>query len=475
MNTFNRLETDQAYLQILLSMKRFNIKESEKLMRSEMSQYHKLAKRNCDTYESYSRFYSYHQFLYILAGLSIDESLLTKIKIGFNKSISQIFVIKGTIDLAHGNVFFNHLKNANQASKDNCALILIDYPQDFANKLGFKHKITCFGLEDCGKLLVERYLAIAALAIKLQKNNSSKTLKICWWGIAFGMAFTYALIKRSCKEIYTTFGTVKYSFEFSPLIVDSLLTATPWLIPGKETSNIAPSFRGGYYNRDELLTSHQSQIHFSKYKELNLLIKFLKANNFIICSGLSRKEKISSEHMLEIKNLLSSNAKAVYFLLCHKSSKIDISKIVNNLNQQDPCYRIISIPWLDPQSVPSLCECLDIFIDPTPFGAGMTACMAFASNIPILSCQDTFNTPSTMTSIHNYLSNQNQPVFNSNESNLFYHLICSKKPDLVKRFNAITNDKSLHDYTNQIQQKLLNEVFIRANINLIDNFANEFL
>ena len=80
-----------------------------------------------------------------------------------------------------------------------------------------------------------------------------------------------------------------------------------------------------------------------------------------------------------------------------------------------------------------------------------------------------------MTSIHNYLSNQNQPVFTSNESNLFYHLICSKKPDLVKRFNAITNDKSLHDYTNQIQQKLLNEVFIRANINLIDNFANEFL
>lgn len=471
MDVSHQVQTDQAFLKILLSLGKFNVSQSEALLNAEITQYHKLAKKNSDTYESYSRFYSYHQFLYIVAGLSMDDSFIRKVNVKLESDISRLFVIKGTIDLAHTNVFLNHLKAAQESSKNISAVILIDYSQSFAKEFGARYKISCFGLRDYGNLLIEKYLLIAALAIKLQKNNPSRSLKICWWGIAFGMAFTYAIIKKFDKKIFTTFGTVKYCFEFSPIILDKLLTATPWLIPGKKRDSVTPSFSGGYYNKKELMLSDKSQIYFSKYKALNKLIKLLRDNNYTITSGLSREEKISIEHMEEIKHLLQQNSNVVYFILSRTIKELDFNYIWENLNQPGSSSRIIRIPWLHAQSVPSLCQNLDVFIDPTPFGAGMTACMAFASNVPILSCQDTFETPSTMTSIHDYLSNQTDSELTSSEIDIFYQLICTKKSDLPERFRLIAKSAKIRWYVSNIQQKLLDIVFLRANVNLIDNFV----
>ena len=471
MDVSHQVQTDQAFLKMLLSLGKFNVSQSEALLNAEITQYHKLAKKNSDTYESYSRFYSYHQFLYIVAGLSMDNSFLRKVNIKLESDISRLFVIKGTIDLAHTNVFLNHLKAAQESSKNISALILIDYPQSFAKEFSARYKISCFGLRDYGNLLIEKYLLTAALAIKLQKNNPSRSLKICWWGIAFGMAFTYAIIKKFDKKIYTSFGTVKYCFEFSPLIVDKLLTCTPWLIPGKKKDSIPPSFKGGYYNKEELNASDKSQVSFSKYNALKQLIKVLKKSNYFITSGLSREEKISSRHLKELDQLLLENSNVVYFLLSPSNAKLDLASILVQLKQQDSSSRIIRIPWLQPQSVPSLCQNLDVFIDPAPFGAGMTACMAFASNVPTLSCQDTFETPSTMTSIHNYLCNQTNSALTTNDVNLFYKLICTKEPRLAERFKLIMKNIELRKHINRVQQKLLDEVFLRTDINLIDNFV----
>ena len=158
-------------------------------------------------------------------------------------------------------------------------------------------------------------------------------------------------------------------------------------MPGKKKESVTPTFRGGYYNKEELKPSDKSHLHFSKYKSLNQLIKLLRDNNYTITSGLSRGEKISASHMEELDHLLFQNSNVVYFVLSRTTKRLDRTSISRELGKPDSSSRIIIIPWLHAQSVPSLCQNLDVFIYPAPFGAGMTTCMAFASNIPTLSCQ----------------------------------------------------------------------------------------
>ena len=72
----------------------------------------------------------------------------------------------------------------------------------------------------------------------------------------------------------------------------------------------------------------------------------------------------------------------------------------------------------------------------------MTACMAFANGIPVLSCQKSFKTPSTMTSVHYYISSfykkYKLELYAQQAMHVvFYNFICTKDSSLNNRYEAL--------------------------------------
>ena len=356
---------------------------------------------------------------------------------------------------------------------------LVDYPKSKAEEFANHYCINCIGLGTPSKLVRNKYNLVASIVIHISRQKPDTVIRTCWWGVAFGMAFTYKIIKNFADNVITTYGTVKHCYEFSPIIVDKLITCTPWLVPDNPMlSNSLPFFSGGYYNIAELKESNLSQkISYKIHSQIIELIKILKNRGYTIASSLSRPGKLSTEFEVELKNLLIHNPKLIYLRLSGDKINLDLSLSFNNprLNKNDYRRRLIDIPWLHPKSVPTICRNLDLFLDPFPFGAGMTACMAFANGIPVLSCQKSFKTPSTMTSVHYYISHSikntsSNYMLNKQCTYVFYNFICTKDSSLNNRYEALmTSTPQAKESIISAQKEILHKVFIKTNKNLIEN------
>ena len=105
----------------------------------------------------------------------------------------------------------------------------------------------------------------------------------------------------------------------------------------------------------------------------------------------------------------------------------------------------------------------------------MTACMAFANGIPVLSCQKSFKTPSTMTSVHYYISHSikntsSNYMLNKQCTYVFYNFICTKDSSLNNRYEALmTSTPQAKESIISAQKEILHKVFIKTNKNLIEN------
>lgn len=395
------------------------------ILHDEMSSYHKYAKRP-DTGENFRRFYSHIESLHsYLAQKSAEDLFCTtdssdsskfkkRLKIlsnllnleQFFNLCKKIVVLKGGIDLAHGDVLKKQIRNLSNVELRHIGLILIDYPSSKVpseiSNLGIRY-LSLGNHEN----LKDRYALISyGLANFTQKYGDQK--EIIWWAIPFGMIFTYQLASNlayqsgslvCCKKSYLT---VKHHHSFSHDYLDKIYTSTPYVggflnLYKPKVSTFMPSF----YDKNMLVSD--SSLLNQKDKLVLANLQKIKANGARLFSSVSRIEKTcDTEYLNVIQGVLENIEESV--LICFgKILPPQYQRLLTRFGKT----RVFFAGWCTPALTVKIIGMLDLFLDPFPFGAGMTFASAGYQIIPIISTSDFVNSsPSSISILYYFYKNE---------------------------------------------------------------------
>ena len=386
----------------------------ESILSQEISDYHSYAK-NPDSSENFRRFYRHIEPLHCYLARNVArelsvygegagklvkervESYAEGIKLdSFFARCTKIAVLKGTIDLAHGDVLKTQIKNLLHREKASVGLVFLDYsgPEKIGLDAQTLENLNCLFLGSI-KSLKDRYILIARGIANHSGSPHSK--EIIWWGIPFGMIFVFSLSKfiragtvgfqpeeTSGRDVFLrSLLTVKHHFSFSNKYVDKVYTSTP-LVHGFE--EIARpkivQFRPSFYGEVELQGVHDQLSR----AELGVIdtIQRLKDSGALLFSSASRVDKTSNkQYLLEVEKILDGAGKSC--LVCFgKKLPSEYQNLVHKYGQD----RIVFAGWLSPNATVIIIGMLNLFLDPFPFGAGMTFASAAYQKIPIVSTSD---------------------------------------------------------------------------------------
>lgn len=400
------------------------------ILARELTDYHKYAK-NPDTGENFRRFYRHIEPLHtFLANKAAEEwsletsgsGLLIRQRISFYseslgvelffRKFNKIAVLKGTIDLAHGDVLKTQIKNLLTNEKSSVGIVFIDYsrPEQLSIDKDLLNGLNCLFLGGV-KNLKDRYLLIAYGIASVDGPPNSK--EIIWWGIPFGMIFVFNLSRlmllggniplqagneQKAYVFSRSLLTVKHHFSFSNRYVDRIYTSTP-LVGGFE--EIARpkliQFKPSFYGEDELQGS--SADLSLKESEIISRLGDLKSGGALLVSSASRVEKTDNKKYLStVEAILEANS--TYCFLCFgKRLTPEYQHIMHKYGHN----RIIFVGWLSPSATVNIIGMLDLFLDPFPFGAGMTFASAAYQKIPIISTSEYVTiSPSSISIIFSY-------------------------------------------------------------------------
>ena len=399
------------------------------VLESEADQYHKFAKQP-DTGENFRRFYSLieplHSFMAANAAMDLNNSKAEIKNFAFRirslykalnaplffKDLTKIVVLKGTIDLAHGDVLRKQLYNLSATDSARVGLVLIDYGGSQAEKIALGLGLAVLPLGEVNHLK-DRY-SIVALGIAA-KTDGVMQRECIWWGIPFGMIFTYQLARNIIEDHFAklnrdeqisyipckkSFLTVKHHHSFSSKYLDKIYSSTP-LVDGfgqlfkPEISSFFPSFY------DQAMLSNLDPLTDQRESEVFMDLLHRKQQGFRLFSSASRVEKTCSKNYIStLKEILQGDARSM--LICFGKS------LPANYQELVSCFgvdRIFFAGWLTSAATVKIIGILDLFLDPFPFGAGMTFASAGYQGVPIVSTRDYVATsPSTISILYYYYS-----------------------------------------------------------------------
>ena len=386
----------------------------ESILFQEISDYHSYAK-NPDSGENFRRFYRHIEPLHCYLARNVArefsgygegagklvkervESYAEDIRLdSFFARCSKIAVLKGTIDLAHGDVLKTQIKNLWHYEKASVGLVFLDYsgPEKIGLDTETLENLNCLFLGNI-KSLKDRYILIARGIANDFGSPHSK--EIIWWGIPFGMIFVFSLSRfirigtgsvqpkeTSDREVFLrSLLTVKHHFSFSNKYVDKVYTSTP-LVHGFE--EIARpkivQFRPSFYGEVELQGVHD-QLSRAELEVIDT-IKKLKDSGALLFSSASRVDKTSNkQYLLAVEKILDGVGKSC--LVCFgKKLPSEYQNLVQKYGQD----RLVHAGWLSPNATVRIIGMLNLFLDPFPFGAGMTFASAAYQKVPIVSTSD---------------------------------------------------------------------------------------
>lgn len=389
-------------------------KSSNPILVSEVRDYHLIAK-DPDSGASFRRFYSCMEPLHLAMATSASQqysinvntmplSLYSKSRLRHVSlpSNAKVVVLKGTIDLAHGDVLRKQILNLDTSGKRNLILLLIDYHQARADVLQKDLGCLCIGLHDslsnASSILENRYLLIAEFLLA----NRSKVTCCFWWGIPFGMIFTFSLhnllLSRLglTKTLELSWVTVKHHFSWSESYLDSVYTSLP-LVDGFDPP--APTikyFKSSFYSRslfdiDTATSNLTGNPHYERLSGMRSSGKFLM-------TSASRSEKTDNQQYISaLRSILMNSENTALLVFGNK-----LSALTQSLIDEFSTDRVLFLGWAS-NIVPYM-RYIDLFLDPFPFGAGMTFVAASMNSVPCISTGSfVHQSPSTI-SILKYLS-----------------------------------------------------------------------
>lgn len=380
------------------------------ILRNEIESYHQFAKQP-DTGESFRRYYAHLEPLHCYVAHTttanlLGESCAKTFNARVESSISllgihnffelnnKIVVLKGTIDLAHGDILIKQLKNLPPQCKKTTGLILIDYDSKMGSILQRQLGVNVLSLGSLSSLK-DRYVLVACGVACTQYKSLNK--EIIWWGIPFGMIYTYLLEKMLRARNFTISGklssgkkifeksylTVKHHHSFSHLYLDAIYSSTP-LVEGFESlyKPQVRSFRASFYSHETL----KNNILPTKEKDVNLIRSLIhkKTQGIRLVSSVSRTEKICGSAYLSMIRDIFGSMQNISLICFGKALPAEYKQLAVEYGAD----RIIFAGWCSPAIAVHIIGLLDLFIDPFPFGAGMTFASAGYQGIPIVSTRD---------------------------------------------------------------------------------------
>lgn len=462
---------------------------TQDILARELNHYHLYAK-NPDTGENFRRFYRHveplHAFLANktaqewLSGSS-ESGLLIQQRINsyskgldvelFFRKCNKIAVLKGTIDLAHGDVLKTQVKNLLTNEKSLVGVIFIDYssPEGLSVDVDFLNGLNCLFLGGVQNLK-DRYLLIAHGIASADGAAGSK--EIIWWGIPFGMIFVFTLSKlmllggknslQGGNELKVnvfsrSLLTVKHHFSFSNKYIDRIYTSAP-LVGGFE--EIAKpkliQFKPSFYSQDQLEGSFASL----SLKESDIIrhISNFKSSGAMLFSSASRVEKTDNKRYLcAVEEILDADS-AYCFVCFGKKMTPEYKQIMYKYGKN----RVLFVGWLSPSATVKIIGMLDLFLDPFPFGAGMTFASAAFQKIPIISTnQFVALSPSSISVLYYYFkAGAMQTLSNKNMDNLF-----GSSTTIAKRAISCLNSSVLAD-TEELKS-IIFDVFMNTSSSIL--------
>ena len=153
----------------------------EMLLADEIKHYHTFCK-NPDTGIRFRQFYSQIEPLHVYIASTSQVSankFLNHQTILCEHSCSLFIVLKGTINLAHGDVLKAQLGTLSKSRKTNILLLLVDYDPSSASVLSEELGVRCVGCKIMNFSLKYYYFVILAAL----KQSTSSSIRIIWWGI----------------------------------------------------------------------------------------------------------------------------------------------------------------------------------------------------------------------------------------------------------------------------------------------------
>ncbi len=438
----------------------------ESILLREISDYHSYAK-NPDSGENFRRFYRHIEPLHCHLAHNVARELSLQnqgsgqliqarvrahaeevgLELFFTRCV-KIAVLKGTIDLAHGDVLKTQIKNLLAEEQGSVGVVFLDYSGP--EKLGLSKEtlasINCLFLGSI-KSLKDRYITLAhGIA---DASGSLRSKEIIWWGIPFGMIFVFKLSRLiccgkgcfaepketlECEVFLRSLLTVKHHFSFSNKYVDKVYTSTP-LVHGFE--EIARpklvQFQPSFYGETEL-QGFYNQLNNAELKVINTIQK-LKNDGALLFSSASRLDKTSNkQYLTAVEKILEGVSKSC--LICFgKEFPSEYLSLVEKYGKN----RFVFAGWLSPNATVRIIGMLSLFLDPFPFGAGMTFVSAAYQKIPIISTSDYVTVSPSSISIlfYYYKSGAFEPLDQSIFRSLFGSISslperavrCLNKPD----------------------------------------------
>ena len=382
------------------------------ILKQEITDYHLYAK-NPDTGENFRRFYRHLEPLHyslsrnsakeLLNGQGDPGHLIQERISAYAKDVNlelffgkcrKIAVLKGTIDLAHGEVLKTQLRNLSIEERASVGVVFLDYSSSktFPAYKGLLNDLNCLYLGNI-KNLKDRYMLLAYGIASASGVVHSK--EIVWWGIPFGMIFVFNLSKLISfgRDDFAQRGdvpnghtfirsllTVKHHFSFSSKYVDKIYTSTP-LVHGFEEIDCPKlvQFKPSFYGENGLKGS--SSLLTRKELEIIGRLNELKDSGGLLISSASRVDKTSNERYLSVVKTILDCASQSCIICFGKEFPAEYQDLMSRYGKN----RVVFVGWLSPNATVRIIGLLDLFLDSFPFGAGMTFVSAAYQKIPIIS------------------------------------------------------------------------------------------
>lgn len=354
-------------------------KNYNSVLRFEQEAYHIIAK-NPDSLESYARFFLNIEPLTLCAAQMFRGDILQRDYIGptniesaslivHERKFEYIVVLKGTLDLAHGNLLLSMLTRLTEQDKDRMCIILLDYEKGICLKLASEYKIVNIGLGAYSNDLSEKYYLLQ----RIISNLSAPKCKVTFWGVPFGVTFAGYLIKSFNANIKTRYVTLKHLHSLSPLSVD-VFAAQYHVVKSLDYVNRTLTVLDRLpFTENQLCyipPSSKTDVHAKQVAKTFLNNK----ESPVVISSLCRIEKcLNSDHMQLMSRIQELHA--YQFVFGRDRSKFN--RLCSALGRS---HKLLYLGWM--KTTNSIIDMVDVYIDPVPHGGGFSLALAMYNAIP---------------------------------------------------------------------------------------------
>ncbi len=448
--------------------------EISKLLIEEYKLYSKMLQANDDPME-YIKFYSHYEPLCELAADKTCEQLEEgKISLDKNqeiqtskisselKSIKKLVIYIGDIGLAHGCLLKGHIASLPQKMRNTIIIAFTSLDSQKVRQLSNDYGIKAFSVNDYIQGLKRKYIHLAELIATLNGKQ-----EVIWWGMPLGMVFTLSLSRKiqnslkGSKPIHSFYSS-KYKYSFSSRYIDKLYDGTP-KNPGYYSNENRSIYAPALFDQADIEPKkNMSNALSNKVKGIQSL---LNKTDGPILSGFSRPQKICSDSYLDaIKKIIDALPNARYLVFGLDKSLINYYFGVKYKGN------IINIEWLNYKAIPHLIGCIDLFVDPFPFGAGFTLIIAAMQGIPIVSSRTNISEyPGINNSVFNDILDQHRSCPNL-KTEILLEKMMGKAETYVERSLSLLNNK---DYSRQLsiaqREFFVNNYFNRPTKSILYN------